>query len=115
MSEALCRTVVVSNPQGLHARPADMLVRLANQFDSTIMIGRGGETVDCKSILSLLTLGAAEGTELSLTAEGGDAGNAVDSIEQFFLRGFGELASKTLSPEVTGSDEVQETDSTSSA
>ena len=115
MSEALCRTVVVSNPQGLHARPADLLVRLANQFDSTIMIGRGGEAVDCKSILSLLTLGAAEGTELSLSAEGADAENAIKSIEQFFLRGFDELASKTLSPEVAGSDEVQETDSTSSA
>lgn len=94
MSEALCRTVIVSNTQGLHARPADLLVRLANQFDATVMIGRGGEMVDCKSILSLLTLGAAPGTELSLTAEGDDAENAIDSIEQFFLRGFDEPSSE---------------------
>jgi phosphotransferase system HPr (HPr) family protein len=110
MSKALCRTVVVSNPNGLHARPADLLVRLASQFGSTIQIGRGGETVDCKSILSLLTLGAALGTELSLTAEGDDAEGAIDSIEQFFLRGFDEPA-----PESQGSDSVSETDSTSSA
>ena len=110
MSKTLDRTVVVSNPQGLHARPADLLVRLANQFESTILIGRGGETVDCKSILSLLTLGAAQGTELSLTAEGDDAESAIDSIEQFFLRGFDDPR-----PQGQDSDEVSETDSKSSA
>lgn len=108
MSEALRRTVVVDNPQGLHARPADLLVRIANRFDATIMIGRGGEMVDCKSILSLLTLGAAEGTELSLTAQGDDAENAIDLIEQFFLSGFEE-------PDSMGSDEASPTDSTSPA
>ena len=105
MSKALCRTVIVTNPQGLHARPADGLVRIASQFDSTILIGRGGEMVDCKSILSLLTLGAAPDTELSLTAEGHDAQNALEEIEQYFLRGFDE----------PGPEEVPETDSTSSA
>lgn len=115
MSKALCRTVIVSNPQGLHARPADLLVRMANQFHSTIMIGRDGEAVDCKSILSLLTLGAALGTELSLTAEGDDAQNAIESIEQFFLRGFSEPASEPLASDAAGSEEVRETDSSSSA
>ena len=121
MSKALCRTVIVSNPQGLHARPADLLVRLANQFESTILIGRGGEMVDCKSILSLLTLGAAPGTELSLNVEGEDAENAIESIEQFFLRGFEEPEPSGSDPafadtdEVANADEVHETDSPSSA
>ena len=116
MSKALCRTVVVSNPQGLHARPADMLVRLANQFDAVILIGRGGEMVDCKSILSLLTLGAALGTELSLTAEGHDAEVAIETIEQFFLRGFDEVA-ETEADGHTGqaiADPIKESDPTSS-
>ena len=91
MSNARCRTVIVRNPQGLHARPADLLVRTANQFDSRITISRGGEQIDCKSILSILTLGAAQGTELSVSAEGTDAEVALDSIEQLFLRGFDEL------------------------
>lgn len=91
MSKALCRTVVVLNPQGLHARPADLLVRTANQFESTILISRGGEQIDCKSILSILTLGAAQGTELSVSAEGADAENALDSIAQLFLNGFNEF------------------------
>jgi len=90
MSKTVSRTVTVCNPEGLHARPADLLVRTANRFESKIWIGRGGEQVDCKSILSLLTLGAAEGTELSLLAEGADADAAVESIEQLFLSGFEE-------------------------
>lgn len=86
----LTRTVIVKNPQGLHARPADALVRLASQFESNILIGKGGELVDCKSILSLLTLGAAEGTELLISAEGDDADGALRSIEELFESGFDE-------------------------
>ncbi len=86
----LTRTVTVRNPQGLHARPADMLVRLASKFDSDILIGTNGELVDCKSILSLMTLGAAQGTELSLSAEGSDAAEALQSINDLFEAGFNE-------------------------
>tara|TARA_R110002049_G_scaffold4601_5_gene32781 strand:- start:1084928 stop:1085242 length:315 start_codon:yes stop_codon:yes gene_type:complete len=86
----LTRTVTVCNPQGLHARPADMLVRLANQFESEIQIGKDGQLVDCKSILSILTLGAAQGTQLSLTALGGDAASALQSISELFEAGFEE-------------------------
>ncbi len=71
-------------------RPADMLVRLASKYESTIMIGKDGELVDCKSILSLLTLGAGEGTELSLTADGSDAAEAIESISHLFEVGFNE-------------------------
>ena len=86
----LSRTVTVRNPQGLNARPADMLVRLASKFESTILIGKDGELVDCKSILSLLTLGAGQGTELSLTADGEDAAEAIESISHLFEVGFEE-------------------------
>ncbi len=86
----LNRTVVVKNPQGLHARPADALVRCASRFTSTITIGKGGELVDCKSILSLLTLGAAQGTELLICADGDDAEDALLSIEELFETGFDE-------------------------
>ena len=89
-SAPLTRTVTVRNPQGLHARPADLLVRLANQFESRIMIGSNGEVVDCKSMISLLTLGAAQGTELSLSAEGNDAEQALQSISDLFEAGFDE-------------------------
>jgi phosphocarrier protein HPr len=78
------RTVTVRNPEGLHARPANLLVEMASRFDSSILIGKDGEMVDCKSILSLLTLGAAQGTELSISADGVDAQDALESIAQLF-------------------------------
>ena len=86
----LRRIVTVINPEGLHARPADMLVRTASKFTAEIMIGKDSELVDCKSILSLLTLGAAQGTELTLTAQGDDAAEALKSIGQLFDAGFDE-------------------------
>lgn len=84
----LTRTVIVRNAEGLHARPADLLVRLANKFNATIQIGKNSEWVDCKSILSLLTLGAAQGTKLSVSAEGPDAADAIESITSLFEAGF---------------------------
>jgi len=85
------RTVRVINPQGLHARPADLLVRCADGFESKILVNKGSEQVDCRSILSLLTLGATEGTELKLTAQGHDAENALAAISELFELGFHEL------------------------
>ena len=82
------RTVTVRNPEGLHARPADLLVRMASNYQSNILIGRDGELVDCKSILSLLTLGAAQGTVLPVSAEGSDAEEALNAIEDLFEAGF---------------------------
>src|SRR5690242_6067866 len=64
------RTVIVTNPQGLHARPADLFVKLASQFESQIEIIKDSERVDVKSILAILTLAAVEGTELSIEATG---------------------------------------------
>lgn len=83
-SPKLTSEVVVRCPGGLHMRPADRLVRLAGGFSATIEIGRGGEMMDCKSILSLLTLGAAEGDKLNLAVEGSDAAEALDSIVHWF-------------------------------
>ena len=78
------------NPEGLHARPADLLVRVASKFQSNIQIGKDGELVDCKSILSLLTLGAAQGTELMVSVIGDDAQDALESIVTLFDAGFDE-------------------------
>ncbi|MEM9644588.1 MAG: HPr family phosphocarrier protein [Planctomycetota bacterium] len=87
----LQRNVTVVNPQGLHARPADLIVRTASKFSCNILIGKAGELVDCKSILSLLTLGATQGTELSISAQGDDAETAIAEIGALFEAGFDEL------------------------
>ncbi len=85
------RVVTVRNPQGLHARPADMFVRLAQQFVSSIEVLKNGERFEGKSILSLLTLAAAQGTELILRAHGPDADQALTALADLFGRGFNEM------------------------
>ena len=84
------RTVTVCNPQGLHARPADMFVRLASRFQSKIEVLSGQRRVDGKSILDILTLGAAEGTVLSIEANGEDSEPAVEALARLFETGFSE-------------------------
>ncbi len=83
-------TVTVQNPQGLHMRPADKLVKTAGRFTSSIMLEREGQRVDCKSILGVLTLGATQGSELRVLAEGPDAHQAVNEIVDLFGRSFDE-------------------------
>jgi len=82
------RVVVVKNKQGIHARPAEMFVRRAQQFQSKIEIVRDGYRVEAKSIMNLLTLGAAQGTELTLEAEGSDAQEAVDALAEVVEKDF---------------------------
>lgn len=85
--------VKIINPLGLHARAAAQLVRLAGCFRSDIKLLRTDNNVvaDAKSILSVLTLAAAKGTELELRAEGEDEREAFQSIGDIFANGFGEL------------------------
>ncbi len=85
--------VKIINPLGLHARAAAQLVRLACSFKSSIKLFRTNNNVnaDAKSILSVLTLAAAKGTELELKVEGGDEQKAFRSICDIFANGFGEI------------------------
>ena len=82
------RNVTIVNPQGLHARPADLFVKLANQFESAIEVIKNGERVDGKSILSVLTLAAEQGTELTIEATGHDAAVAIDALTGLVDNGF---------------------------
>jgi phosphocarrier protein len=82
------RTVVVANPQGLHARPADLFVKLASQYQSTIEVIKDGERVDGKSILAILTLAAVQGTQLRIEATGPDAEAALEALAELVLRQF---------------------------
>ena len=83
--------VTVRNAQGLHARPCDLLVRTASQFEAAITIIKDGENFDPRSILSLMTLAAEQGTQLLLQAEGPDAELAVSALAELFARGFDEM------------------------
>ncbi|HVT27254.1 MAG TPA: HPr family phosphocarrier protein [Lacipirellulaceae bacterium] len=84
----ISRVVVIQNEQGLHARPAEMFVRLAQQFESKLCVVKEGYRVEARSIMDLLTLGAAKGTELLLEADGPDAQEAVDALAKLVEEGF---------------------------
>ena len=80
MSETVEREFAICNELGLHARPAGEFVSLASHFDSEIEVGRADEWVDGRSVLSLLSLAAGNGTKLRIRAEGVDAVAAVKTL-----------------------------------
>ena len=89
MSDSIYRrTVTIVNPQGLHLRPADMFAKLASKFDSQIDVSKDDLHCDGKSVLSILTLGADQGTQVELKGEGPDAQQAIDSLARLVESGF---------------------------
>ena len=83
---------MITNRLGLHARAAALLVRTATKFQSAIRLERVDKTAaaDAKSILSVLMLAAARGTELRVTAEGVDEDEAIVALCGLVAGGFGE-------------------------
>jgi len=83
-------TVTITNRLGLHARAASKLVHLANQFSCDITVANGGERVEAKSILGLLLLAAAVGSELVFECDGEDEKDATAALVQLVSGRFGE-------------------------
>ena len=84
------RAVRVRNRLGIHARAAAANVQRANRFQSDVAIERNGARVNGKSILGIMMLAAAAGTEIVITAEGPDAHEAVTAIVDLVEDRFGE-------------------------
>lgn len=76
------KKVTVKNKQGLHARPAALFVQLANKFDSSIIVKKGKEKVNGKSIMGILMLAAGQGSQITIEAEGDDAEQAISELER---------------------------------
>lgn len=87
------RNVRIVNPAGLHARPCHAIVQTAMAHPCTLRIkgpSAAPQGVNGKSILELMTLEAAQGTELVLEALGDGAEELLDQLEQLIASGFGE-------------------------
>jgi phosphotransferase system HPr (HPr) family protein len=80
--------VKVRLPDALHARPANLLVRLAAQHDARVRLKKGGCGADARKILDVLALGAARGDEIEIVAEGEGAEAAVLAIAELVARNF---------------------------
>jgi len=74
------REVTVENTYGLHARAAAILVTQASKFKSRIELEKDGQVVDGKSIMGILMLAAAKGSNLKLRADGEDEDNAIEEL-----------------------------------
>lgn len=80
----------IPNRLGLHARAAAKLVSIASRHDCQLMVTRDNRCVDARSIMALLTLGAAQGTWLTVEASGEDADEAMAEVRDLFARNFDE-------------------------
>ena len=84
----------------MHLRPAELFAQLAQSFESEIKVIRESLCVDAKSIMHVLTLGAEQGTELTLQASGMDAEEALEAMAQLVNSGF--ETDETVSQESSG-------------
>lgn len=82
--------LMVVNKLGIHARPAAAIVQTVLPFQSEVYITHGGNRVNAKSIMGLLTLAAVRGTRMKVTCKGDDAEQAMAALRDLFGRGFGE-------------------------
>ena len=82
--------VIVANAEGLHARPAMQFVDVANRHGASVIVCKDDESVDGKSVMSMLTLGATQGTSLRIEADGDDAEALLAEIRKLFDEKFGE-------------------------
>jgi phosphotransferase system HPr (HPr) family protein len=97
----LSREVVVTNAQGLHARPADLVAREARKWRSRIDLVVDAQRADGKSILEILTLAAESGTRVVIEATGPDARDALDALGDLFASRFNEPDNSTQSDDRT--------------
>lgn len=90
MSETAHTTVGICNQRGLHARASAKFVKLASTYDCEIRVTRDGVTVDARSIMGLLMLGAGNGCGVDIEAEGEGAQEAVAALADLVNRKFDE-------------------------
>jgi phosphocarrier protein HPr len=82
--------VTITDKAGLHARPAARFVQTAAKFKSRVTLVGNGVTVDAKSILGVLSLGAGQGSRVAVEATGEDEAQAVAALKTLLESGFAE-------------------------
>jgi phosphocarrier protein HPr len=89
---AMVREVMIVNKKGLHARASAKFVQIAEQFDASITVTRGSESVGGTSIMGLMMLSAGTGSTVTIKASGKEAGAALEALCGLVASGFGEEA-----------------------
>jgi phosphocarrier protein len=86
----LIKELLVQNKMGIHARPAAMIVRITNKFKADVFVEKDEEQVNGKSIMGLMMLAAGKGSKVKFLANGDDAAQMLEELEQLFARKFDE-------------------------
>lgn len=84
------RTVKIVNTKGLHARASAKFVQCTAKFDALVTVTKDGSTVTGTSIMGLMMLGAGIGSELTVSATGREAHEALNALEALIANKFGE-------------------------
>ncbi|OGX39483.1 MAG: hypothetical protein A3G91_03545 [Omnitrophica WOR_2 bacterium RIFCSPLOWO2_12_FULL_50_9] len=80
------KAIVIKNRQGLHARPAAMFVQIVSKYNSHIIVQKGTERVNGKSIMGILTLGAEKNSKITIEAEGEDAPEVLEELSNLLTK-----------------------------
>jgi phosphocarrier protein HPr len=88
--DAIRVVLEIVNKKGLHARASAKFVQTVEKFDAQVAVTRGNETVGGTSIMGLMMLSAATGTEIEVEAKGKQAAEAIEAITALVNNGFGE-------------------------
>ncbi len=86
----MTKIFMIKNKFGLHARPSASFVQTASRFRSEIKVEKDGQVADGKSILDLMMLAAAQGTHITVNANGEDAQEALEALGDLIEGRFGE-------------------------
>lgn len=79
-------TYIVTDPEGIHARPAGLLVKKASSYKSNIFIQKDEKKMDAKKILAVMSLGVKNGQEVTISIDGDDENEAYDELQTFFTQ-----------------------------
>lgn len=82
-NKMITKNMTIELKQGLNARPVAVFVQVASQFDSSIFVEYENKKVNAKSIMGMMTLGIAAGENVTVSAEGKDETEAIQSIEEY--------------------------------
>lgn len=77
-------TYTITDPEGIHARPAGELVKAAKAFESAIKLNKEGKSADCKRVFGIMGLAVKQGQTVTVTVEGSDEEAAAQAMENFF-------------------------------
>ena len=81
-------TYVITDPEGIHARPAGLLVKEAKKFESNISVFKGARKGDLKKIFTIMALGVKQGETIKVQVEGADEEQAASAVEAFLKENF---------------------------